>query len=375
MEKKYILKDRHGNERTFNNETIYVYGTDGELIPFTHGTGSGVVEPLSVTENGTFTPPEGVDGYSPVTVAVPDPAQTIILVEQKVEGFALDESFGAYTPGYMTPSPFVLNSGETYHVVWDDVGWDCTAVLVSNTDVITTVIGNGYALGLPDTGEPFLIVYNRGANSDGDSALLFSNEEKDFHIVGIWQETEATIVLDFSSGDMSVEADTGKAFAKANIPKPENLSPENIAEGVNIAGIIGTLVAGGNVVMNAGTFTGTNTAGEITVAHGLGVIPDLFVAFYDSSSTMSGTKAYTSACFIGLSEALQAKLSLSRSAFAARINSTSALSIDRFDSPLDNIGGTRVFSKNATKDYVYVGSSYVYAASGTYMWFAIAGLV
>ncbi len=32
--------------------------------------GSAVIEPLSVTANGTYTPPEGVDGYSPVTVSV-----------------------------------------------------------------------------------------------------------------------------------------------------------------------------------------------------------------------------------------------------------------------------------------------------------------
>ena len=30
-----------------------------------------VVQALEVTENGTYTPPEGVDGYSPVTVKVP----------------------------------------------------------------------------------------------------------------------------------------------------------------------------------------------------------------------------------------------------------------------------------------------------------------
>lgn len=30
--------------------------------------GSAVIEPLTVTENGTYTAPEGVDGYSPVTV-------------------------------------------------------------------------------------------------------------------------------------------------------------------------------------------------------------------------------------------------------------------------------------------------------------------
>lgn len=33
-------------------------------------SGSGVVQPLSVTQNGTYNPPSGVDGYAPVTVNV-----------------------------------------------------------------------------------------------------------------------------------------------------------------------------------------------------------------------------------------------------------------------------------------------------------------
>lgn len=33
-------------------------------------TGSGVVQPLSVTQNGIYNPPSGVDGYAPVTVNV-----------------------------------------------------------------------------------------------------------------------------------------------------------------------------------------------------------------------------------------------------------------------------------------------------------------
>ena len=37
-----------------------------------------VVQPLEVTENGTYTAPEGVDGYSPVTVNVPVPDGYII---------------------------------------------------------------------------------------------------------------------------------------------------------------------------------------------------------------------------------------------------------------------------------------------------------
>lgn len=34
------------------------------------GGGSAIVQPLSVTQNGTYNPPSGVDGYSPVTVNV-----------------------------------------------------------------------------------------------------------------------------------------------------------------------------------------------------------------------------------------------------------------------------------------------------------------
>lgn len=65
MAKEYILKDRHGKDNTFNDETIYVRGTDGDLIPFTQGT----VEPLTITENGTYAAPDGVS-YNPVTVEV-----------------------------------------------------------------------------------------------------------------------------------------------------------------------------------------------------------------------------------------------------------------------------------------------------------------
>ncbi len=37
-----------------------------------------VIEPLAITENGTYTAPDGVDGYSPVTVNVPIPDGYIV---------------------------------------------------------------------------------------------------------------------------------------------------------------------------------------------------------------------------------------------------------------------------------------------------------
>ena len=35
------------------------------------GSGAAVIRPLSVTENGTYTVSAGVNGYSPVVVALP----------------------------------------------------------------------------------------------------------------------------------------------------------------------------------------------------------------------------------------------------------------------------------------------------------------
>ena len=43
---------------------------NNEIVVDVQGGGSAVIEPLSVTQNGTYTAPSGVDGYSPVTVNV-----------------------------------------------------------------------------------------------------------------------------------------------------------------------------------------------------------------------------------------------------------------------------------------------------------------
>ena len=45
---------------------------DGEGGAFIRLGQNPVIEPLNVTENGTYEVPEGVDGYSPVTVALPE---------------------------------------------------------------------------------------------------------------------------------------------------------------------------------------------------------------------------------------------------------------------------------------------------------------
>ena len=88
---------------------------------------------------------------------------------------------------------------------------------------------------------------------------------------------------DFSGGDMEVPIADGELVAGMTITKPETLVPENIAAGVNVAGIIGTFAGGSGVLISSGTYT-PNTTGRITIPHGLGAVPD-FVIVCSHAST------------------------------------------------------------------------------------------
>ena len=149
-----------------------------------------VIEPLTITENGTYTAPDGVDGYNPVTVEV-DPTKITILKEQQFDGFVMDSTFGAYSPGYVTPAPFTLNSGETYHVIWDNIERECTAFAFDMSGLPIVAIGNGTSLGLQGNNEPFLITYNESY----DNTQLFSTDANSSHTVGIWQKVTQEINL------------------------------------------------------------------------------------------------------------------------------------------------------------------------------------
>lgn len=50
----------------------------------------------------------------------------------------------------------------------------------------------------------------------------------------------ASVALDFSGGDMALSAPSGFLIRSAILKKPESLLPENILEGVNIAGVVGS---------------------------------------------------------------------------------------------------------------------------------------
>lgn len=69
MAKEYILKDRYGKDHTFNDETIYVRGADGELMPFTQGTSGGSSDDVRYV---TFMSHDGLIEYGKKAVAVGD---------------------------------------------------------------------------------------------------------------------------------------------------------------------------------------------------------------------------------------------------------------------------------------------------------------
>ena len=64
---EFILKDWYGKDQVFDKETIYVQGKDGELMPFTHGTGTS-----AELRYVTFMSYDGLIEYGKKAVAVGD---------------------------------------------------------------------------------------------------------------------------------------------------------------------------------------------------------------------------------------------------------------------------------------------------------------
>lgn len=303
------------------------------------------------------------------------------------------------------PSAVSLTNGETYRVEWNDMENTCVAFAADLNGVSGIGIGNTALAGLgDDTGEPFLLgvavdgsfsaCYTMDANENNSMRIYHVTKENteepdepeapkegivlkdrngnDVAYYGIETVTFDTttdgkqqtftkgvavegleIVPDFSGGDMPVTApegslvrsavvkqpagltpgnirngaevagvvgsfigdtevvevdlamadgdqeitpsDPGKVLRHVVVKKPETLVPDNILEGVNIAGIVGTLalktvkIATGYTKGNSGTFT-----------HNLGVVPDIIVAIYTNdhsantsiSSIMSFSQAF-----------------------------------------------------------------------------------
>lgn len=179
--------------------------------------------------------------------------------------------------------------------------------------------------------------------------LVAGNIRNGVEIAGVTGTLEAlvsegkAIELDFSNGDMVVTPDSGKAFSQVSIPKPANLTPDNIAEGVNIAGIIGTLAAGGgggNIKTYYAMYN--STAGTLTINHNLGVIPDIVIAYVNNGYA---TTSYYNVMFGASTAARNAGITL-------RNTGISSSKFTSVDAPIDSTTTTNPINNATTSSLI-----------------------
>lgn len=176
---------------------------------------------------------------------------------------------------------------------------------------------------------------------------------------------DMSIALDFSGGDQEVVAPDGFVVKSAVIQQPANLTPENIAEGVDIGGIIGTLVGGSKVKITTGIVTTAQTSAAVTVNHGLGVVPDMVIAWGASATS----RTYFA---IAVSKAFTALYGFDRyvAALYTANQKTNSYFVGNLDD--DSISNGCVGKANETT-FVYQGTI-TYKIPANAKWLAIAGL-
>ena len=320
---------------------------------------------------------------------------------------------------YATILPLALEAWRKYRVIWDGMETVLTACAIQVDGIDELYLGNPSILSsFDDTGEPFFIFTDHAAGV----GFIATVQEGESHTVGIWQTKDVGIVLrdhtgaemgyygveglhvdttdggttlfvdadsvpesvetavelDFSGGAMEVIPADGQAFSKVAVPVPENLLPENIAEGVNIAGIIGALVAGGGggTKIAYGFYLPTGQAGVAeTITHDLGVIPDIVYigcpfALGKADSYLWLANGYSNAFYNAASESgvLGNKM---KGWYCIRKDSDYSFSVNQIIDTTTSGDGI----VNATTTTFDIGSAtYPLSPSYKYAWYAIGGL-
>lgn len=189
---------------------------------------------------------------------------------------------------------------------------------------------------------------------------------------GFIGDTEkVTVDLNMADGDMVISPSAvGKVLSQVSITKPKTLVPENIAEGVDIAGIIGTLAAGGKIA--TGTLENDVASTTATIEHNLGVVPDLILCITSSTSayptvlmSFGVSKAFSEA--YGFTHTLA--LSARNGSNAPVIQLQSAKTID-----VGNSFSAAGYIQNATETTFKLGSNTNYNMKAGSRWIAIGGL-
>ena len=204
-------------------------------------------------------------------------ANEVIYNKQTVSGFAFDSAKGAFKTSLS--SAFTLTAGQYYEIGWDGKTFTRKAYTLNGDS--TVYIGNELRQKneFDDITEPFIVAYVPGTNKN----LFYAYDTNSSHIVSISTAEEPNSVLvkdwhgkdheftghdtvyirnaggdaqpythgllgsdietpaDFSGGDMVLTAEDGDFLKKATVLKPETLIPDNVKEGVTVAGVEGAL--------------------------------------------------------------------------------------------------------------------------------------
>lgn len=249
-------------------------------------------------------------------------SSNIILFEkQTVTGFETNVSYqGAFTTA-IQPRPFAITVGEEYIVEWDGTEYKVTGQDTSSLLSGTVSIGNGTGFGFSGNNEPFFII-------DWGSYMTFvAVDTKTSHTVKIYQETS-------SSGGGSSNSSFKSDYFDV-------------------------------------------TAGQMTIEHGGGAIPDLIIV------AINGVPDNGNVFFsFGCSNAMLSKIgggyvnevSVISNSAAASIQSDSGIEGSGSDY-YERYGGVR----NVTATTFEIGNSkYTYGqlkSGSRYSWYAFYGLV
>ena len=182
---------------------------------------------------------------------------------------------------------------------------------------------------------------------------------------------------DFSAGDMTIMVPDGYLARSAVVKRPTELIPENIAEGVNIAGIIGSLEAtAGGAVFAMGKVIGTGS--HLTIEHNLGVVPDVFfyyrvAAFTTTTSYLWFGRAFSASYIEKTGTTIPKQTNVSGKLNSSSVSGVYKTEVNNVNATLDENNQMSTIG-SATNTTIQLGKIYQLEPEKTYYWFAIGGL-
>lgn len=179
-------------------------------------------------------------------------------------------------------------------------------------------------------------------------------------------EQSKSVNLAMAEGNQTITPDEGYVLSEVTIIKPDTHIPENIAEGVDIGGVIGSLATNGAVV-KCGYFVATSST-NFELTHDLGVIPDIImITVRTLSSSDSGFVAYA----LMQSEDFIKKYNPTFGGYLGMARSN----VYSYNTAIDFTTSATLPINSVNESTMKIGiSSYPLSTDYAYYWYAIGGL-